>query len=148
MACYKVTVLGSKRTGKTALSHFLVTGSSLPQYNHTEEIDLRYVQFVHEDKNHTLGYPLGNCFLMIEDTPGWLAGDRKARQPSQTVHWSQKTPCPASGALFGPPPPHSPPMAVVLVGRIPGAVNERPDDVPLHRHRLQEGRFTPSPRRE
>ncbi len=77
MACYRVTVLGSKRTGKTALSHFLVTGSSLPQYEHTEEINFRYVQFVHEDTQNSLGYPLGNCFLMVEDSPGWASGDRK-----------------------------------------------------------------------
>jgi len=30
---------------------------------------MRYVQFVHKD--------FGNCFLMIEDTPGWPSGDRK-----------------------------------------------------------------------
>lgn len=51
------------------MCHYLVTASSLPQYQHTEEIDMRYVQFVHSQ--------LGNCFLMIEDTPGWPAGDRK-----------------------------------------------------------------------
>lgn len=73
MSCYRVTVLGGKRTGKTALCHFLVTMSSLPQYSHTEEIDMRYIQFVHKD--------YGNCFLMVEDCPGWAAGDRKDDYP-------------------------------------------------------------------
>jgi len=73
MACYRVTVLGSKRTGKSALSHFMVTMSSLPQYKHTEEVDMKYIQFVHSE--------IGNCFLLIEDTPGWSPGDRKEDFP-------------------------------------------------------------------
>jgi len=73
MACYRVTVVGSKRTGKTALSHFMVTSSSLAVYSHTEEINMRYAQFVHKD--------IGNCFVMIEDTPGWSPGDRKEDYP-------------------------------------------------------------------
>merc|ERR1711959_763400 len=47
--------------------------SSLPQYTHTEENEMRYIQFVHNT--------LGNCFLMIEDTPGWRPGDRKDDYP-------------------------------------------------------------------
>jgi len=73
MSCYRVTILGSKRTGKSALSHFMVTMSSLPQYTHTEENEMRYIQFVHNT--------LGNCFVMIEDTPGWRPGDRKDDYP-------------------------------------------------------------------
>lgn len=69
MACYRVTVLGSKRTGKTAMCHYLVTASSLAQYTHTEEKDMRYVNFCTDQ--------LSNCFLMVEDTPGWSPGDRK-----------------------------------------------------------------------
>lgn len=66
---YRVTLLGSKKTGKTALCHFMVNGEKIIPHVPTEEIDMRYMQFVHKD--------YGNCFLEIEDTPGWSAGDRK-----------------------------------------------------------------------
>lgn len=84
MACYRVTVLGSKRTGKTALSHFLINCASMPQYKHTEAVDMRYTQFVHE--------ALGNCFLMIEDTPGWSPGDRKDDEATEDLLNVEKNP--------------------------------------------------------
>lgn len=70
---YRVTVLGSKATGKSALCHFMVNGEKIIAHRHTEEIDMRYMQFVHPEYQ--------NCFLEIEDTPGWTAGDRIMDHP-------------------------------------------------------------------
>lgn len=68
-----MTLLGSRKTGKTALSHFMINGDKIIQHVPTAEIDMRYMQFVHKD--------YGNCFLEIEDTPGWPPGDRKEDFP-------------------------------------------------------------------
>jgi len=68
-----VTLLGSRKSGKTALSHFMINGDKIIQHVPTQEIDMRYMQFVHKD--------YGNCFLEIEDTPGWAPGDRKEDFP-------------------------------------------------------------------
>lgn len=68
-----MTILGSKKTGKSALCHFMVNGEKIIKHVHTEEIDMRYMQFVHKEYQ--------NCFLEIEDTPGWSAGDRQMDHP-------------------------------------------------------------------
>lgn len=70
---YRVTILGSKKTGKTALCHFMINGEKIIPHVHTEEINMRYMQFNHSVYN--------NCFLEIEDTPGWGQGDRKFDYP-------------------------------------------------------------------
>ena len=41
---YRVTLLGSRKTGKTALSHFMINGDKIIQHVPTAEIDMRYMQ--------------------------------------------------------------------------------------------------------
>jgi len=67
---YKVTILGSRRIGKTALVHFMTNSSKLSTYQPTTELDKRHIKHMHPDEN------IGNCSVTLEDTPGWKPGKR------------------------------------------------------------------------
>lgn len=63
---YKVTLVGSRRTGKTALAHFAVNTGARTTYDATTEANSNapiVFQLEHPD--------LGKCLVDIEDTPGF-----------------------------------------------------------------------------
>lgn len=73
---YKVTVLGSRRVGKTALVHFMTNTSKYgTQYQPTTEIDKRHIRVPHPDDN------IGSCSVALEDTPGFKPGRRAEDAP-------------------------------------------------------------------
>jgi len=73
---YKVTVLGSRRVGKTALVHFMTNTSKYgSQYQPTIEMDKRHIRVPHPDEN------IGSCSVALEDTPGFKPGRRSVEAP-------------------------------------------------------------------
>lgn len=73
---YKVTVLGSRKTGKTALVHFMTNSSKHGgQYLPTKETDMRHLKLTHP--NHDIK----DCSVAIEDTAGFKALDQKGDAP-------------------------------------------------------------------
>jgi GTPase SAR1 family protein len=73
---YKVSVMGSRRVGKTALVHFMTNTSKFgTQYQPTNELDKRHIRVTHPDEN------IGVCSVALEDTPGWKSGRRATESP-------------------------------------------------------------------
>lgn len=67
---YKVTVLGSRKVGKTALVHYMTNMSSFGnQYNPTKNLELRHIKLDHPDE------AVGQCSIALEDTPGFKPSD-------------------------------------------------------------------------
>lgn len=76
MEQYKITVLGSRGVGKTALVHYMTNMSPYgPQYIATKEPELRHRMLAHSDPE------IGQCSIALEDTPGFKALDRENNAP-------------------------------------------------------------------
>lgn len=74
---YKVTVLGARRVGKTALVHYMTNMSPYgTHYAPTKDAELRHLKFQHNDNND-----IGQCSIALEDTPGFKALDRENSAP-------------------------------------------------------------------
>jgi len=74
---YKVTVLGARRVGKTALVHYMTNMSPYgTHYVPSKEIELRHLKFQHNDNQD-----IGQCSVALEDTPGFKALDRENSAP-------------------------------------------------------------------
>lgn len=68
---YKVTVLGSRKVGKTALVHYMTNMSSFGnQYNPTKKLELRHIKLDHPDEE------ISQCSIALEDSPGFKPAER------------------------------------------------------------------------
>jgi len=73
---YKVTVLGARKVGKTALVHYMTNMSPYgPMYQATKEMELRHLKLTHADEE------IGQCSVALEDTPGFKSLDRANNAP-------------------------------------------------------------------
>jgi len=73
---FKVTVMGSRKAGKTALVHFMTNSSKHGgQYVPTNELDMRHLKITHSNEE------IRDCSVAIEDTPGFKAMDREGSAP-------------------------------------------------------------------
>jgi len=73
---YKVTILGARKVGKTALAHYMTNMSPHgPQYTPTKEIESRHLKLDHSNEE------IGQCSVELEDTPGFKPTDREASAP-------------------------------------------------------------------
>lgn len=76
MQQYKVTIVGSRRVGKTALVHFMTNMSKYGSYYQaTTEIEKRHIKVSHPDRE------VGDVCVALEDTPGWKPGRRADECP-------------------------------------------------------------------